>query len=250
MDVFAKYIPNFLLILLRAGVVIGMLPFYGSKSIPAQFKIGLVIAIALILTPIVNFEFSRSAISALVIREVIFGMVLGLSARFVFLAVDMAGQMISNAVGLSMATLFNPEIGQSTVVSNLYGIIVKLVFLAMDAHHDLIYIFVKSYEWLPAGTIDVKNLVAEMVGITGGIFTIALKLSAPIIIIMVITNLLLGFIYKAAPQINIFFVGYPLVMFIGFVLMLLGLPFFIQVTGNDFALIREEMTRVIELAKG
>jgi flagellar biosynthetic protein FliR len=67
---------------------------------------------------------------------------------------------------------------------------------------------------------------------------------------MVITNLLLGFIYKAAPQINIFFVGYPLVMFIGFVLMFLGLPFFIQVTGNDFALIREEMTRVIELAKG
>ncbi|HAM49222.1 MAG TPA: hypothetical protein DCP92_00435 [Nitrospiraceae bacterium] len=250
MDIFAKYIPNFLLILLRAGIVIGMLPFFGSKSIPVQFKIGLVVAIALILTPVVHFEFSRSDIPVLVIRELIFGLVLGFAARAVFIAVDMAGQMMSNAMGLSMAALFNPEMGQSTEVADLYGIIVMLVFLATDAHHDLIYIFVRSYEWLPPGTVEVKGLVAEAVTITAKLFTIALKMSAPVVIIMVMTNLLLGFIYKAVPQINIFFVGHPFLIFVGFVVMLLGIPFFVQVTGGSLATIKDEMTRVIVIAKG
>jgi flagellar biosynthetic protein FliR len=250
MDIFAKYIYNFLFILLRAGIVLSLLPFFGSKNFPAQFKIGFIIAIALILTPIVELNISGIGIPLIVMREVIAGIILGLTARFIFFAVEMAGQVISNAMGISIATIFNPEFGQSTEIARLYGMMAMLIFLAMDAHHDLIYVFVKSYEWLPGGHINVQSLVTEVVSVSGKIFIIALKISAPVVIAMLISSLLLGFIYKAAPQMNIFFIGYPIYIFVGFTVILIGLPVFIHVISGYLNGIKDEMIRVIAIARG
>jgi flagellar biosynthetic protein FliR len=250
MDIIAKYIYNFLLILVRASIVMGLLPFFTSKNFPTQFKIGFVVALALILTPVVEVSVSRTTMPLFIIREVIIGIILGLIARFVFLAVDMAGQVVSNAMGLSIATIFNPEIGQSTEIATLYGMMAMLIFLAMDAHHDLIYVFVKSYEWLPAGHIEIKNLVAEVISASGRIFVIALKISAPVVVAMLISHLLLGFIYKAAPQMNIFFVGYPVYIFVGFVVILIGIPVFVHVIGGYLNSIKDEMAKIIALARG
>ncbi|KAF0122596.1 MAG: flagellar biosynthetic protein FliR [bacterium] len=250
MDIFAKYIPNFLLILLRAGVVVSLLPFLGSRNVPARFKIGFVIAIAFILTPVVEFNISQTEMPILVLREIMLGITFALTARSIFFAVDMAGQMMSSVMGLSIATIFNPELGQSTEVAQLYGVIAMLIFLAMDIHHDLVYVFVKSYEWLPAGHIDIKNLAVYMISLGGKMFIIALKISAPVIIAMIISNLLLGFISKAAPQMNIFFVGYPVYIFVGFIVMLFSISVFMPVIGMYFNIIKDEMVRVIVIAKG
>jgi len=250
MDIFEQYIYNFLFILLRAGIVISLLPFFGSKNFPAQFKIGFVIAIALVLTPIVELNISKTGIPLAVIKEVVVGITLGLTARFIFFAVEMAGQVVSNAMGLSIATVFNPDFGQSTEIARLYGMMAMLIFLAMDAHHDLIYVFVKSYEWLPGGHINIQNLVTEVVSVSGKIFLIALKISAPVVIAMLISHLLLGFIYKAAPQMNIFFIGYPVYIFVGFMVILIGIPIFTHVIGGYLNGIKDEMIRIIAIARG
>jgi len=250
MDILTPYIYNFLFILLRAGIVVSLLPFFGSKNFPAQFKIGFIIAIALILTPIVELNISKTGIPLLVMREALVGIVLGLTARFIFLAVEMAGQVVSNAMGLSIATIFNPEFGQSTEIARLYGMMAVLIFLAMDAHHDLIYVLVRSYEWLPGGHINMKDLIPEFVSVSGKIFLIALKISAPVVIAMLISSLLLGFIYKAAPQMNIFFIGYPIYIFVGFIVILIGIPVFTHVIGGYLNGIRDEMIRIIAIARG
>lgn len=250
MDIFAKYIPNFLLILLRAGVVVSLLPFLGSRNVPARFKIGFVVAIAFILTPVVEFKISQTEMPILVLREVMLGITFAFIARSIFFAVDMAGQMMSSVMGLSIATVFNPELGQSTEVAQMYGVIAMLIFLAMDIHHDLVYVFVKSYEWLPSGHIDIKNLAVYMISLGGKMFIIALKISAPVVIAMVISNLLLGFISKAAPQMNIFFVGYPVYIFVGFIVMLFSISVFMPVIGMYFNIIKDEMVRVIVIARG
>jgi flagellar biosynthetic protein FliR len=253
MDIFEKYIYNFLFILLRAGIVVSLLPFFGSKNFPAQFKIGFIIAIALILTPIVELNISQTGIPLTVMHEVVVGITLGLTARFIFFAVEMAGQVASNAMGLSIATVFNPDFGQSTEIARLYGMMAMLIFLAMDAHHDLIYVFVKSYEWLPGehiNIITIQNLVTEVVSVSGKIFLIALKISAPVVIAMLISHLLLGFIYKAAPQMNIFFIGYPVYIFVGFIVILIGIPVFTHVIGGYLNGIKDEMIRIIAIARG
>jgi len=250
MDILKQYIPNFLFILLRAGIMVSMLPFLSTSNFPARVKIGIAVAIALILAPVVEFKVEKPEIPIVVIREIIFGMALGFAARLVFFAVDIAGQLMSIATGLSMASVLNPEIGQSTEISMVYGIIAMFVFLTMDAHHDLIVIFVKSYEWLPAGRLDVQSLVMPIISMGSKMFIIALKVSAPVVVLMLIAHLMLGFIYKAAPQINIFFVAYPIYIVLGFSVMILSVPIFIYTVGDYFNGIKDDMLRAIAAAKG
>ncbi len=247
-EIFAKYIPNFLLILLRASVFMALLPFLSSKSFPAQFKIGFALVIALVLTPIVEFKIEEDNIPLLIAKEVLLAMTLGITVRSVFMAVDIAGQAMSNALGMSIATVFNPEIGQSTEIARLYGIFATLLFFAMDAHHDRIDMFVKSYGLLPAGQVNIKNLLANVISNSGRAFVIALKVGAPVLVGLVITNLLLGFIYKAAPQINIFFVSFPVYIVIGFLIMLLSIPVLVYVLGGYFGEMKDGMLRIMALA--
>lgn len=250
LTLFSKYIPDFLFILLRVSIFFAMLPLYGNKTLPLQFKIGFIIAMALILTPVVEVKAAEKDIPMLVMREVLFGIALGTAARLVFFAIDAAGQIMSSSMGLSMATVFNPEMGMSTEFANLYGIIAMLIFLAMDAHHDLIYILAKSYELMPSGGIEVKNLILKMISSGSKMFVIAIKISAPVVIIMLVVNLLMGFMYKAAPQMNVFFVGYPVFLFVGFLVIMLGIPVFADVIAGYFGGIKDEMARIIAAARG
>ena len=250
MEAIDKLIPNFLIILLRASIVLNMMPYLGSTNLPPQFRIGMAVAVALVLAPVLEFQAPKAALAAVVGREILFGMVFGLAARFVFFAVDMGGQVMSNATGLSMATIINPEIGRSTEVSQLFSIIATLLFFAMDAHHELILLFVRSFEWVPAGAANVSGAVTAAVAVATHLFVLALKLSAPVLIIMLLTNILLGFVSKAAPQMNVFFVGYPVYLFLGFFTMLVSLPVFTYVLGGFFKEIPAELERVLVLMKG
>lgn len=245
MDLLSNYIPTFLFVLLRAGIVLSLLPFFGSKNFPARFKIGLAAAFALVLTPVVEIPVARDQIAVIVMREALFGLLFGLAVRFVFFGIEMAGQVMSNAAGLSIATAFNPEMGQSTEVARLLGIIATLLFFALDVHHDVIALFVMSYEWLPSPSFDAGAVAAAMVSFATAIFIMAIKLSAPVAIIMLITNLLLGFVYKAAPQMNVFFVGFPIYIGLGLFMMLLSLPVFIHVMSGYFGGVKDELGRVI-----
>jgi len=249
-EVLSRYIPIFLLVLLRASIFVSFLPYFSSKNLPVRFKIGFAVAMAFVLTPVVEIEIARTALPLLVVREMVMGVVLGLMARFVFFVVEVAGQLMSYAMGLSVATAFNPEIGQSTELAGFYGIVAMLVFLAMDAHHELIYVFVQSYEWLPAGQLSLARLLPEVVSMGSRIFVMALKLSAPVLVVIFVSNIVLGFLSKAAPQLNVFAVGFPVYLAVGFVVMIVGLPVFIQAVGSHFLNMREEMLRVLALAKG
>jgi flagellar biosynthetic protein FliR len=157
--------------------------------------------------------------------------------------------MISDAMGMSIATVFNPEIGQSTEIARLLGVLATLLFLATDAHHDLIALFVRSYDLVPSGSADVKALLGEGIALVGRIFLIAVKLGAPVVVGMVTLNLLLGFVFKATPQVNIFFISFPLYISIGFLILLLALPAYIAAIGGSFGEIRAEMVQVIGMAR-
>ncbi len=245
-----KYVPSFLLILLRMSIFVSLLPMLSSRNFPAQFKVGFVLALAFILTPVVEVDVAPAALPALVLREVVLGVALGLVARSVFLIVEMAGQVMSTVMGLSLATVFNPELGQSTEVARMYGIIAVLIFLGMDAHHDLIYVLARSYEWLPTGQVSFEAVAREMVSLGSSMFSAAVKMSAPVVVVMLVTNLVLGFLYKAAPQMNVFFVGYPVFIFVGFLTILMGIPVFVQVSSGNFGALKDEMVRVLSLVRG
>ncbi|MBI5849241.1 MAG: flagellar biosynthetic protein FliR [Nitrospirae bacterium] len=246
---FSPVMHTFLLVLLRASIFMSMMPVFGSKNFPLQFKIGLTVAFAALLSPIVHVEVTNISLPVLVMREAALGIILGGTARAIFFAVDMGGQMISNAMGLSIATVFNPEMGQSTEVARIYGIIAMLIVLAIDGHHELISVFVQSYDWLPVGQVNVQNLILKVVGAGSKIFIIALKISAPVLVGMLIVNILMGFLYKAAPQVNIFFVSFPVFLALGFLIMAMSVPVFTHFFTGQFHDVNDELFRILAIAR-
>jgi len=247
---FSHEIIIFMLILLRTSIFVSMVPVIGSKQLPMQFRMGFAVSMALLLTTVVKFDITEANVPIIVLREMFMGLALGFTVKVVFMAVDMAGSLISHMIGMSIATVFNPEMGQTSQISEMYGIIAMLYFLVMDAHHDLIYVFVKSFELLPAGQANIMALVPQILAMGKTFFVLALKISAPIVVCLMISHVLSGFLYKAAPQMNIFFVTLPLNIFLGFLLMITGLPILQYVLGMIFGGIREDMIRIIMTAKG
>lgn len=249
-DTFSHYITNFLFILLRAGIFISLLPVIGGKELPAQFRLGLAVFIALLLTPVIHFRIAENSIPILVIKEMVIAIALGLTVRFIFLAVNMAGTLISFSMGLSMATAYNPEIGQDTLISQIYGIMTMLIFLSMEAHHDLIFVFFKSFELLPAGQLNIEPLLPLIISMLATMFVLAMKIAAPVVVGLLMTQLLSGFLYKAAPQMNIFFIAMPLNIFLGMMLIILSIPVFEHVLGISFSDLRSNMIKLVTVAKG
>jgi len=247
-DIISGNIPKFLMILLRTSVFLAFLPILGGSSLPGRFRIGMAVGFAALLTPIVEMRAGSEDVAILVFREVIFGMVLGLAVRFIFLGIEMGGQKIGEAMGLSIATVFNPELGQVSGISQFLAILSTLLFLAMDCHHDMIALFVRSYEIVPFGTTDPGAIVTEGIALVGRIFVMTIKVAAPIVVGTVTLNILLGFIVKATPQINIFFIGLPLYICLGFLIILLTLPAYVVFIGGSFSEIRVEMARIIGIA--
>jgi flagellar biosynthetic protein FliR len=225
-----------------------MLPFFASKAFPAQFKIGLAVSLALVLTPIVKPMMVTQNILIVIAKEVILGMLLGLSVRTIFMAVNMAGQLMSYSMGMSMATVYDPEYGQSAEISRLFGIIIMLIFFALDVHHELIYLFARSFEILPIGEINISNML--QLGINSGsmVFIMAIKIASPIMVGMAVASLLFGYMYKAAPQINIFFVSYPVYIFVGFIIIILSMPVFFNFITVSFEQMKTDMYKVLVTA--
>jgi flagellar biosynthetic protein FliR len=247
---FSRYIPNFLFILLRSSILISLLPVIGGKQMPSQFRLGLAVMVSILLTPVVQFDIAEQSIPLLVVKEILIGLSLGITVRLIFMGVNMAGQFMSYVMGMSIGQVFNPEMGQSTSIAEVYGIMAMLFFLILDAHHDLIYVFVKSFEILPAGRINVAAVAPVVLSMISGLFVLALKICAPVIFGVLISHLLTGFLYKAAPQMNIFFITMPLNIFLGFLLIILSIPVFEHLMGIKFSDLRGEMVRIVTLARG
>ena len=159
--VLAKYFSNFLILLIRLGVILFLLPFWSGKQFPRLFKIGFILAMAYVLAPVIPMEIRNQEIPIIILQELLLGATLGFAVKFIFMAVEFAGTLISDAMGISIASVFNPEMGRSTEISTILGLMAMLLFLVLDLHHDLIAMIVKSYEVLPVGHLRTDNLLLK-----------------------------------------------------------------------------------------
>lgn len=249
LDIFSEYITNFLFILLRTSIFVTLFPLFSGKQLPMQFKMGLAFFVSIVLAPVVQFDIVENQVPLLVVKEILIGMALAFSARFVFYAVNMAGMYVSFSMGMAMGRVFNPETGQSTHVAELYGVITMLFFLITDAHHELIYIFVKSFELLPGGQVNIAAMIPTLISLGSKMFVISIKIASPILVGLLLVHIMAGFLYKMAPQLNIFFITMPLNIFLGFLLIAVSIPVFEYVLNTNFSNMRNEMMRIIMLAK-
>ncbi len=220
----------FMAIIVRIGGLFASAPLYSTYPIPAQVKIWLTATIAFILYPMVqaNSHFAIphevAALTCIMVKEFAIGYIIGFCSNLVFLAAELGANMFSIQMGLSISQALNPASGTtSPIISQAFTLLVTLVFISLNAHQWLLSALYSSFAHVPIGYSFIFDgaLVQKVLYMTGQMFTIAIGISMPIFGVLLIKDILLGFVSKLMPTMNIFMVAMPLKVYVGLLLCMI-----------------------------
>lgn len=229
------YADKFIPIFIRVAVMLSFIPFIGAQQTPILIRAGLSIALTLMLLPIVNVDASNPVKA--VFEAFFVGSAMGLTTRIILGAIEMAAQWVSLAMGLSMAAVFNPTFGeQLSPLSLFYSMLSMALFFIFDVHYFIIEGIVRSFD---VSSIRYNGVFSSVIKLNAFFFPMALKIAAPVLLVQLLINLSLGFLSKAIPQANVFFVSFPLLITLGLIFMVLSLPLSIQVISSAFMTVKD-----------
>jgi flagellar biosynthetic protein FliR len=225
----------FILMLVRVGTMLMLLPGFSGRNVPVPIKVAFAVVLTLVLTPVSPAgDPGLSDAGRFVVgvgQEFLIGLLMGFAVSLVFGAVEIAAALISMQMGLSLGQTFNPAFNTNgTALDTFYMVVATLVFFSLNAHHLLILALARSFEAVPVGTAALNgSLEQTIVGLTSTMFVNALRIGLPVAGTLLIADAALGILSRMVPQMNVFFVGMPAKVFAGFALILLTLPFLINV---------------------
>lgn len=217
---------TFMLVFARVGAMMMLLPGFGEANVPVRLRLGIALLLAMILLPLHRAAYhvdltSINAVMIPMVHEIIIGVVLGATARFTLAALSVAGSIIAQQIGLGFVTAVDPtQDQQSVILANFLTILGLTLIFATDTHYLVIAALNDSYtlfqpgELMPSG--DVAALATKAFTMA---FTIGVQLAAPFIIFGLIFNLGLGLLARMMPQMQVYFVGVPLSILAGFLLL-------------------------------
>ncbi|MBT8445299.1 MAG: flagellar biosynthetic protein FliR [Gammaproteobacteria bacterium] len=208
--------------------VIGLVliaPVLGAVFAPARVRVVIAVVLSVAMLPAVQSIPEYSPLSALgiltVLQEIVLGLAIGFAMMLAVEAAVFAGQVISTGMGLSFATVVDPQMGNIPLLGRLYVIVATLLLLAMDAHLALIDIVAQSYALIPIGSGGIDAGAARyLVEFAQVLFTGAMQLALPSVVAILMVNIAFGVISRAAPTLNLFAVGFPISMTMGFVVLI------------------------------
>lgn len=234
------WIAAFLWPLTRIIGLISTAPLFGNVSVPARTKILLGIMLALIVAPAVPALPATDPMSLagllILIQQLVIGLSMGFAMRVVFAAVEMAGEISGMTMGLGFATFFDPQSqGRSSAISQFLSLLTLMIYLATDLHLAVLAALTESFQTLPISASPLGLTGVQLVATWGGrIFSAGVQLSLPIVAALLITNIALGILTRAAPQLNLFGIGFPITIGIGFIMLGVVLPYLATPLGNLF----------------
>jgi flagellar biosynthetic protein FliR len=212
-------------LLVRPGVVVALAPTFGGIYTTARTKVALTVLLAIGLMPsvVVPPAVHAGMLGVFIAREVAIGLALGLTVRALVGGVEFAGHLSGHQMGLSYAATVDPSSGaRHSVVTTMFNMLAVVTLFSIDGHHTILRALAASYNGLPVGTGGVDASLATAVRQTLElVFVTAARLAAPIIIVLVIVEIVIGFISKVAPGLSFMVIGYPVRMILG--LFVLGL---------------------------
>lgn len=226
-----KSLDVYLLIFSRILGFVATVPFFSRNNIPAPLKVGLSMMISYIILPFVVGDVafgSTGEFLFLVARELLIGFFMGLSATLVFNVFVSAGAHADVQIGLSMAQMVDPSSGnKNTLTGVLFTVFSYLLLLAADIHHLLIKALVNSFEIAPLGnfTIYSENFLTYTTKLMSYFMFASVLIIIPIMITLFLGNILLAFMAKVMPQMNVFIVGMPFKIIVGLAIIYFTIGF-------------------------
>jgi flagellar biosynthetic protein FliR len=223
----------FFMVLMRVAAIFAALPVFSSRSLPIMIKAGLSLAVALAIFPVLDLEGIAGLghwglLTIGVIGEVLLGVCIGLLVRLLFAGIQMAGQIAGYQMGLAIANIMDPATSmQIPILAQAYNLMAMLIFLAINAHHWFFRSLVDSFDRLPLFQFHLSaSMINHLINTAGAMFVIAVKIGAPVIVVLILTSVAFGLLARTVPQMNIFIVAMPLKIVVGLVFVILGLPYF------------------------
>lgn len=214
----------------RIGGLVLSVPVFSSSLLPSRIKIFFVFALSWICSQFVPADLSFINFNGLylvyMVQELFLGVLMGFVLQFVFQVFVLGGQMISMQAGLGFAVMVDPS-SKATVplISQLYLMMVTLVFLALNGHLALLEALIESFRIMPIGHVPLDNtMVWNVIMFSGWMFKEALLISIPAVLSLLIVTLSFGIMTRVAPQLNIFSLGFPISLLMAFLIIKIGLP--------------------------
>lgn len=243
---------KFVLIFFRVLSVLWLVPLLSSRTVSIIFKAGFSLIVSLAAFEHVHFDtkdYETVWILGAIFKEVLLGISISFIVRIVFSAIYAAGDVMAIQTGLSFARFMDPTMmAQISVIESFKNLLAVIIFFTIDAHHILIRGLFRTFEEIPLGIFVMKQPVLSfLIDISGRIFILALKIGAPVIVVLLLVELMLGLLARMVPQMNIFIEGLPLKILIAFVVLSFSLGFTVPYIGNIFFGIEKEMAKIIRL---
>lgn len=214
------------LIFVRVLSILMTAPIFSHRSIPTIAKIGLAALIAILLLPLQtsNSETIPTSLMPFLLiigQEVLVGVLIGFVSNLIFMAVDIAAKMMGLQVGFQAANLFDPMSNIPTsALEQLYILLVMILFLTINGHHLLITALTHTFITIPLGTFVLNNLTIEhLMALTNNTFVIGVRLALPVVGTLLLADVGLGLVARAVPQVQVFFLGLPLKLGLGFMVL-------------------------------
>lgn len=227
---------HFLPVFIRLSVFWIAAPMLG-QHVPALAKIGLSGLLALLVFPFISNgpnPDSLLALGMIVGAESITGLVYGFVVNLVFAAIYLSGQLIDVPMGFGMANIFDPQTGiQIPLMSQFQRILAVLIFFTINGHQALFRGLVESFHLIPVGGVHLSGgAVESLIQIFANLFLLGLRIALPIMGAILLTDVALGIMTRAVPQINVFVIGFPIKIAVGIFLYIFVLPVYVALIGT------------------
>lgn len=222
---------SFLWPLTRILGLLASAPLFGNVSVPATVKISLGILIAMIITPTLPALPALDPLSlsgALTLaQQMLIGLAMGFVMQVIFAGVALAGEAAGLSMGLGFATFFDPQTqGRSIAVTQFLSLMMLLMYMALDVHLAVITALADSFRTMPINDLPFHGRMFEQLAFWGGkVFASGVQLALPVVAALLITNVGLSILARSAPQLNLFGIGFPITLTVGFVMLAVTVPY-------------------------
>lgn len=221
----------FIFPLTRILALLATAPVFNNAALPVRIRLVTGLAIAMALSPALPPPAPIPAGSwiglAVIAEQLLIGVLMGFALRIAFVAIDVAGELIGLQMGLSFATFFDPLSSSVTpVMTSFLGLLTALIFLAMNGHLLTLTVLAESFTLLPVSATPFHAAaLSSLLTASAMMFSLGVMLALPLITALLITNISLGVLARVAPTLNLFAVGFPVTLALGFIVLLLSLPY-------------------------
>lgn len=240
----------FTLVFLRISALLVMIPIIGERAVPVRVKGGLAILVSMLVSSSVSVDMSTLpaegeifALAIVMLGEIMIGVAIGFITKILFAGIQFAGEMIGTQIGFSIVNVIDPVTStQVSVIAEFQHLIALLIYLSIDAHHTLISAIVDSYRVVSPFSYSFSgSLMNHMLLLSKELFVMAVKISAPIMAVLLFTNVALGVVARTVPQINVFIVGFPVQIAVGLTVFGLTAPVFVLLVQRALSRLNSEV---------